>query len=85
MKVAANNRFNPLVEQESRSPSREFPADPQTCWECDRGKTLHLPCGGVYVDCPPANWKGRACAAKLLATIEERLCLILGKQELDRT
>jgi hypothetical protein len=43
----------------------------QSCWECHRGKILRLPCGGQYVDCPPANWKGRSCAARLLDSIEK--------------
>jgi hypothetical protein len=43
----------------------------QSCWECDRGKILRLPCGGQYVDCPPANWRGRSCAANLLDSIAQ--------------
>jgi hypothetical protein len=44
---------------------------PRSCWECNRRKVLHLPCdAGEYIDCPPANWKGRTCAARLLDTIE---------------
>ena len=49
-----------------------FEPKPRSCWECDRGKVLCLPCGlGEYVDCPPANWKGQSCAANLLDTIEK--------------
>jgi len=44
--------------------------EPRSCWECHLGKILRLPCGGQYVDCPPANWKGRSCAARLLDSIE---------------
>jgi hypothetical protein len=45
--------------------------EPLCCWECTRGKVLRLPCGGDFVDCPPANWKWRSCAARLLDTIEK--------------
>ncbi len=71
MKVAANARTNMRVEQKPKDPSREFRVEqPQTCWECTRGKIVRLPFGELYVDCPPANWKERSCAAKLLETIE---------------
>ena len=49
-------------------------AEPQPlcCWECTRGKILRLPCGlGEYVDCPPSNWRGHACATRLLDTFEK--------------
>ncbi len=43
---------------------------PCSCWECNRGKVLRLPCGlGEYVDCPAANWRERSCAEKLLSTL----------------
>ncbi len=46
----------------------------KSCWECGRGKVLHLPGGGEYVDCPPANWKRHSCAVRLLNTIQKPLC-----------
>jgi hypothetical protein len=70
MKVAANTQVNMRVEQNPKDQSREFPVEPQTCWECTRGKILCLPFGKLYVDCPPANWKRRSCVARLLETIE---------------
>ncbi|MGO9368628.1 MAG: hypothetical protein ACLP0H_13430 [Terriglobales bacterium] len=45
--------------------------EPQSCWECKRGKLLCLPNGVEYIDCPPAHWVGHACAAKLLKTIDK--------------
>ncbi len=46
--------------------------EPRSCWECARGKVLHLPCGlGEYVDCPPGKWKWHLCPARLLETIEK--------------
>ena len=46
--------------------------EPRSCWECNRGKVLHLPCGlGDYIDCPSACWMSQSCAAKLLDTIDK--------------
>src|SRR5579859_4676153 len=45
--------------------------EPLCCWECTRGKVLHLAGAGDFVDCPPANWKWHSCAARLLDTIEK--------------
>lgn len=45
--------------------------EPQSCWECIRGKILRLPGGGEYVECAPSQWKWRRCAARLLDTIRK--------------
>ena len=52
--------------------------EPQSCWECGRGKILRLPDGGNYVDCPPANWKGRSCVARLLDSIKKPFRSVQG-------
>ncbi len=73
---AAGREANPL-EIHIASPADELAhadelaeEESQSCWECERGKILRFPCGGDYVDCPPANWKRASCAAKLLNTVQ---------------
>lgn len=59
------------LEIQIASPADELAEkESQSCWECEHGKILRFPCGGDYVDCPPANWKGPSCAAKLLNTVQ---------------
>jgi hypothetical protein len=46
--------------------------EPRSCWECKRGKILHLPGVGDYVDCPPDNWTAASCVVRQLDTIANR-------------